>query len=80
MPQLPDVDKLFERAKGNVRGQMNVRVAPGICNRDGRFGSKVGQIGPKWDKSGAFSDQISVQNALKSDLKKLRIGPIWGPI
>ena len=23
--------------------------------RDGRFGSKVGQIGPKWDKSGAFS-------------------------
>ena len=28
-------------------------------NRDGRFGSKVGQIGSKWDKSGAFSDQIS---------------------
>ena len=26
--------------------------------RDGRFGSKVGQIGPKWDKSGAFSDHI----------------------
>jgi len=26
--------------------------------RDGRFGSKVGQSGPKWDKSGAFSDQI----------------------
>ena len=26
--------------------------------RDGRFGSKVGQIGPKWDKSGAFSDEI----------------------
>ena len=22
--------------------------------RDGRFGSKVGQIGPIWDKSGAF--------------------------
>ena len=31
--------------------------------RDGRFGSKVGQIGPKWDKSGAFSDQISVHLA-----------------
>ena len=25
--------------------------------------SKVGQIGPKWDKSGAFSDQISVHLA-----------------
>ena len=25
-------------------------------SRDGRFGSKVGQIGPKWDKSGAFPD------------------------
>ena len=32
-------------------------------SRDGRFGSKVGQIGPKWDKSGAFSDQISVHLA-----------------
>ena len=27
------------------------------CSRDGRFGSKMGQIGPKWDKSGTFSDQ-----------------------
>ena len=26
--------------------------------RDVRFGSKVAQIGPKWEKSGAFSDQI----------------------
>ena len=31
--------------------------------RDDRFGSKVDQIGPKWDKSGAFSDQISVHLA-----------------
>ena len=31
--------------------------------RDGRFGFKVGQIGPKWDKSGTFSDQISVHLA-----------------
>ena len=23
-----------------------------------RFGPKMGQIGPKWDKSGTFSDQI----------------------
>ena len=29
-------------------------------DRDGSFGSKVGQIGPIWDKSGTFSDQISV--------------------
>ena len=28
--------------------------------RDCRFGSKVGQIGPKWYKSETFSDQISV--------------------
>ena len=39
---------------------------------------------PKWDKSGTFSDQISVhfgsvsQNVLKSDLKKSQICPIWG--
>ena len=35
-------------------------------HRDGRFGSKVGQIGPKWDKSGTFSDQISVHLAPSS--------------
>ena len=34
-----------------------------VSNRDGRFCSNVGQIGPKWDKSGAFSDQISVHLA-----------------
>ena len=44
---------------------------------DGKFGPKVGQIGPKWDKSGTFPDQISVhfgsvrQNILKSDLKSI---------
>ena len=37
----------------------------GTGARDVRFGSKVGQIGPKWDKSGTFSDQIS----MKSDVK-----------
>ena len=43
-----------------------------------RFGPKVGQIDPKWDKSGIFfSDHISVhfgsvsQNILISDLKKI---------
>ena len=49
-----------------------------------RFVPKIGQIGIKRDKSGTFSDQISVhfgaqrQNVLKSDLKKSRICPIWG--
>ena len=32
-------------------------------SRDGRFVSKVDQIGPKWDESGAFSDQMSVHLA-----------------
>ena len=34
-----------------------------LVTRGGRFGFKVDQIGPKWDKSGAFSDQISVHLA-----------------
>ena len=37
--------------------------APTVQPRDARFGSKLGQVGPKWDKSGAFSDQISVHLA-----------------
>ena len=47
-----------------------------------RFGPKVAQIGPKWDKSRTFSDQTSVdfdlsgQYLLKSDLKKSQICPI----
>ena len=51
---------------------------------DVRVETKLGQIGLKLDKSGTFSDQISVhfgagcQNVLKSDLKKSRICPIWG--
>ena len=45
--------------------------------RDGRFGSKVGQIGPKWAKSGAFSNQISVHLA-PGPGKRPRICPIWG--
>ena len=53
----------------NVYNPINVKISPEKhlslyrkCNyfRDGRFGSKVGQIGPKLDNSGAFSDQISV--------------------
>ena len=34
-----------------------------VETRDGRFGYKVSQIGPKWDKFGAFSDQLSVHLA-----------------
>ena len=53
-------------------------------NRDVRFGLKVGQIGPKWDKCWTFSDKISVhfgslsQNVLKSYLKKSSICTICG--
>ena len=43
-----------------VRHQSTVMM---VCVRDDRFGSKVGQLGPKWDKSGSFSDQISVHLA-----------------
>ena len=35
-------------------------------HRDARFGFKVGQIDPKRDKSGTFSDQISVHLARSS--------------
>ena len=57
---------------------------PKVWGNSTSFGPKVGLIGPKWDKSGPFSDQIWVyfgalwQNVLKSDLKKSRICPIWG--
>ena len=29
---------------------------------------KVGQIGPKWDKSGTFSDQISVRFGARANM------------
>ena len=51
--------------------------------RDVRFGFKVVQIGPKWDKSGTFSDHISVhfvsasKNVMEFDLKNSRICPVW---
>ena len=43
-----------------------------VRGRDGRFGSKVGQIGPKWDKFGASSDQISMHLAHGPNLSILR--------
>ena len=42
---------------------IDVYVRLGGHFRDDSFGSKVGHIDPKWDKSGAFSDQISVHLA-----------------
>ena len=48
-----------------------------LLSRDGRFGSKVGQIGPKWDKSRDFSDQISVHLAPTLEPKERQIGPKW---
>ena len=51
--------------QSGVNGPQQEVVFHFLCSqgRDGRFGSKVGQIGPKWNKSGAFSDQISVHLA-----------------
>ena len=54
--------------------------------RDGRFSSKVGQIGPQIGQirdffKSDFSTFGSIEtNVLKSDLKKYRICPISGPI
>ena len=54
-----------------------------VTHIDVRFGTVVGQIGPKFGQIGDFSDQIpvhidtAIQNVLKSDLKKSRIFPIW---
>ena len=39
-------------------GKSQSRAPHQVTNR--RFGLKVGQIGPKWDKSGIFSDQNSL--------------------
>ena len=50
-----------------------------VSVRDGRSGSKVDKIGLKWDKSVAFSDQISVYLApriLEPNLASLSDTPI----
>ena len=39
-------------------GDNQVQLGLGLPCTVTRFGPKVGQIGPKWDKSGKFSDQI----------------------
>ena len=64
----------------NCSDQVNTAINAPSCPD---FDSQVGQIAPKWDKSGTFSDEISVhfgspsQNVLKSHLKKSRICPNW---
>ena len=51
-------------------GRITGKPDNSVSIRDARFGSKVGQIGTKWDKSWAFSDQMSVHLAppLETDL------------
>ena len=39
-----------------------------VCNRVVRFGPKVGQIDPKWDKSGKFFRSDSVHLARLSQM------------
>ena len=52
-------------------------------SRDVRFALKVGQIGPKWDNSGTFSDQSLVyfgspnRNVSVFDLKRSLICQFW---
>ena len=57
------VENVSKRGRKGDTGRQNLShfdVHMTALGRDGRFGSKVSQIGHKWDKSGAFSDQISV--------------------
>ena len=61
----------------------------GAC-RDARFGPKVSQIYPKWEKSGTFSEQISVHfsrwvkmywNLIWKKVPDLsHLGPIWSHV
>ena len=44
------------------------RYVPAAHAMDVHFGTKVGQIGPKWNKSETFSDQISVHFGLEAKM------------
>ena len=55
--------KLLFQKDLSVTVYVRDKPTDGEAPTDAGFGSKVGQIGPKWDKSGAFSDQISVHVA-----------------
>ena len=37
-----------------------VKQSMGLYDKDVKFGLQLGQIGPKWDKSGTFKDQFWV--------------------
>ena len=63
------VQNVLRRHPRASRSRDDVYLIPHKPSRDGRFGSKVAQIGPKWDKSGAFSDQISVHLAHRATLE-----------
>ena len=51
-----------------------------MSHRGVSFDFKVGQIGPKWDKSGNFSDQISVHfgSAKCTEISSEKMCPICG--
>ena len=66
----------YKRSDVSARWVSRFERAP---HSDGRFGSKVGQIGPQIGQIWDFfrSDE---PNVLKFDLKNSRMCPIWGPI
>ena len=85
------IPNIIQQARSNVdifpdmlRSQLSLMIVDsGTQNKDVRFGSKIDQIGLKWDKSGTFEDYFSVhfssesQNVLKNDLQKYQICPFW---
>ena len=52
-----------------LHGLVATYVSDSLSLRDSRGGSKLGQIGLKWDNSGTFKNQnlVYCQNVLKSD-------------
>ena len=73
------IDKLFVAVVSHARGDshlllflcpsFDIKVRLTYCAYHVelvRFGPDVGQIGPKWDNSGTFSDQISVHFGFQS--------------
>ena len=73
---LPNLTTLHRLSSISAATSLTWLLDRGVRNRP-----ELGQIGPKWDMSGTFSDQISgslSQNVVRSDLKQSRICPIWG--
>ena len=70
---------VIDRQRFQVRVIEASRAFWSLQHGDVRLEPKVSQIGPQLDKSGTFSDHISVHfGSTKSNLKKSRICPIWG--